>query len=276
MRFAFSPAIVLASFAFSSTAFVPSSPSRHFPHQHAAAVVETVEDSEGGIEFPPPLSSVDRLQRAVTFWSTAVPIVASYYGMIGNIKLQEILGKEVTEDEVQKLWNAQHEDGAQKLQDIISELQGFYVKTAQIISSRQDLFPAQYTEALSGFTDSLNPIPASLARAVIKQELLNEDERFEDVFCEFDDEPLGSASIAQVHRAVLTAKYGGKEVAVKIQRPSIESKLLGDIANLKAISKAFRDLLPLDYYTVFCELEKQLADEFDFVAEAGKPSAFLK
>jgi aarF domain-containing kinase len=52
--------------------------------------------------------------------------------------------------------------------------------------------------------------------------------------------------------------------------PSIESKLLGDVANLKAISKAFRNspALPLDYYTVFCELEKQLADEFDFVAEA--------
>ena len=45
---------------------------------------------------------------------------------------------------------------------------------------------------------------------------------------------------------------------------------MGDIANLKALTKAFRDSpsLPLDYYTVFCELEKQLADEFDFVAEA--------
>lgn len=56
----------------------------------------------------------------------------------------------------------------------------------------------------------------------------------------------------------------------KIQRPSIESKLMGDIANLKALTKTFRDspTLPLDYYTVFCELETQLQDEFDFVAEA--------
>jgi len=62
-------------------------------------------------------------------------------------------------------------------------------------------------------------------------------------------------------------------VAVKVQRPSIESKLLGDVANLKAVAKAFRDSpaleLPLDYYTVFAELEKQLAEEFDFVAEAS-------
>lgn len=76
--------------------------------------------------------------------------------------------------------------------------------------------------------------------------------------------------MAQVHRAVLTEAYGGREVAVKIQRPSIESKLLGDVANLKAIAKTFRNVnaLPLDYYTVMAELEKQLADEFDFVAEA--------
>lgn len=69
---------------------------------------------------------------------------------------------------------------------------------------------------------------------------------------------------------MLTEKYGGNEVAVKIQRPSIESKLMGDIANLKAIAKPFRnvDALPLDYYTVFAELENQLGDEFDFVAEA--------
>jgi aarF domain-containing kinase len=149
-------------------------------------------------------------------------------------------------------------------------LKGFYVKTAQIISSRQDLFPKQYTEALSCFTDNVDPLPASLIKAVIQQELLNRDEKFEDIFAEFDDTPLGAASVAQVHRAVLTAEYGGREVAVKVQRPSIESKLLGDVANLKAVAKTFQnvDALPLDYYTVFAELEKQLADEFDFVAEA--------
>jgi len=114
-------------------------------------------------------------------------------------------------------------------------------------------------------------MPVALAKAVVQNELLYPDEAFEDVFVEFDDEPLGAASVAQVHRAVLTEKYGGREVAVKIQRPSIESKLMGDIANLKAVAKTFRDVdaLPLDYYTVFNELEMQLAEEFDFVAEAA-------
>jgi aarF domain-containing kinase len=227
-------------------------------------------DADDDFAFPPPLSAVDRLKRAVTFWSTALPIVASYYGLISRIRLSELLGHETTAEELEDMWGAQHTDGAAKLAAVVTDLKGFYVKTAQIISSRQDLFPAQYTDALSGFTDNLDPMPASLAKAVIQAELLHSDETFDDVFCEFDDEPLGAASVAQVHRAVLTEKYGGREVAIKVQRPSIESKLLGDIANLKAITKTFRDSpsLPLDYYTVFCELEKQLAEEFDFVAEA--------
>lgn len=223
------------------------------------------------IEFPPPLSSIDRLQRAATFWSTAVPIVASYYGIIGKTKLQELLGQKLSDEEIEKLWDAQHTDGAAKLAETITELKGFYVKTAQIISARQDLFPKQYTDALSGFCDSLDPMPVSMAKAVAAKELLLPGETLEDIFSEFDDAPIGAASVAQVHRAVLTEKYGGpREVAVKIQRPSIESKLLGDIANLKAIAKQFQDMdaLPLDYYTVFAELEKQLGMEFDFVTEA--------
>jgi len=76
--------------------------------------------------------------------------------------------------------------------------------------------------------------------------------------------------VAQVHHAVLTKKYGHREVAVKVQRPSIEDKLMGDVANLKQVAKVFRGAdLPVDYYAVFTELEEQLKDEFDFEAEAA-------
>lgn len=155
--------------------------------------------------------------------------------------------------------------------DTIISLKGFYVKAAQIIGTRRDLFPKQYTDALSVFTDNIDPLPAHLIKAVIEKELCHEiGETFDDIFAEFDEVPLGAASVAQVHQAVLTEKHGGKEVAIKVQRPSIESKLMGDILNLKQIAKLFRDMdLPLDYYTVFSELELQLADEFDFTKEAA-------
>jgi hypothetical protein len=59
------------------------------------------DDDLEDVEFPPPLSTLDRMKRAATFWSTAIPIVANYYGLIGNIKLQELLGSKMTEEEME-------------------------------------------------------------------------------------------------------------------------------------------------------------------------------
>jgi aarF domain-containing kinase len=76
---------------------------------------------------------------------------------------------------------------------------------------------------------------------------------------------LGSASIAQVHRATL---LDGRIVAVKVQRPGIGPKLLGDIQNLKNFAKLVGDALPIDYYKIFCEIENTLVYELDFLHEA--------
>lgn len=174
----------------------------------------------------------------------------------------------------------------------------------QIIASRQDLFPRQYTEALSGMTDMLDPMPGSLVRRVIARELLHDDEAFETVFAEFDEKPLGAASVAQVacllpalgstssaveidtpnrllqvHRAVLTPAYGGCEVAVKVQRPNIEAKLMGDVATLKALSKNFRNMeaVPVDYYTVFSELEASPPPPLPLASSTSRrPKPFAK
>ena len=53
------------------------------------------------VEFPPPLSTFDQFKRAASFWSTAVPIIANYYGLIGNVKLQELLGTSLDEENVE-------------------------------------------------------------------------------------------------------------------------------------------------------------------------------
>jgi hypothetical protein len=64
--------------------------------------VEDDDEIVGDIEFPPPLSSWDRTKRAATFYGTAIPIIANYYGLIGNLKLQEILGTErFSEEEIE-------------------------------------------------------------------------------------------------------------------------------------------------------------------------------
>ena len=80
------------------------------------------------------------------------------------------------------LWEDEHNKGAVVLSKAINDFKGFYVKVGQIIASRQDLFPRQYTEALSGLTDLLDPMDIALVRAVVTQELLKEGETFDDVF----------------------------------------------------------------------------------------------
>jgi len=224
------------------------------------------------VNFPQEASTWEQAQRGLTFASQALPIVGSYLKLLLSLQVREkLLGQCLDEEECELLWEEEHEQGSKTFAAVVKELKGFYTKTGQIIATRQDLFPSQYTDRLSGLTDLVDPMPYSLVRAVVEQELLHDDEAFDDVFAAFDHEPLGAASVAQVHRAVLTPAFGGGVVAVKVQRPAIEAKLLGDVAALKALAKAVRgvEALPVDYYTVFSELEAQLADEFDFIKEAA-------
>ena len=178
--------------------------------------------------------------------------------ILGAYKAAEL--SDAPESKYQEL----HEWGSERLENAIMDLKGFYVKTGQVISTRVDLFPEQYTTRLSALQDDLDAMPVETVKAVVEQELL-QGERLDSIFASFDDEPLGAASIAQVHAATL---LDGRKVAVKVQRPNCEPKLRGDIANLKSFSQKLASALPVDYYTVFCELERALAGELDFLAEA--------
>ena len=134
------------------------------------------------------------------------------------------------------------------------------------VGSRPDLFPAPYTRKLAPLQDSMPPMDGALLVRVVETELLG-GAPLSSAFTAFDAQPLGSASVAQVHRAVL--RSNGREVAVKVQRPSIEPLMLGDVANVKALALQVRGRFPVDYYTVFSELEAQLGYEFDFEREAA-------
>ena len=86
--------------AFTVESGISTSPS-HRKQPLRAVVAAMEEDTVMDVAFPPPLSATDRLKRAATFWSTAVPIIANYYGLIGTLKLNEILGKEMTDEEIE-------------------------------------------------------------------------------------------------------------------------------------------------------------------------------
>lgn len=211
------------------------------------------------------LTPLQRFGRALSFYSAAVPLFVSYKSLKFVIDFKrDTLGDKISEEEENKLYENIHEWGSEQIVQKINELKGFYVKTGQIISTRVDIFPKQYTSKLAITQDKLDPLPASVVKDVVRRELLNGAELGE-LFLEFDEVPLGSASIAQVHRARL---LDGRAVAVKVQRPGIGAKLLGDIANLKNFAKLIGNALFLDYYKIFSELERTLVYELDFLHEA--------
>ena len=85
------------------------------------------------------------LARAATFWRYASPVVARYLGDQASVALKErVLGQCLSDEECEVIWNDSHETGAAAARRVVDDLGGFYVKTGQIIASRQDLFPRQY------------------------------------------------------------------------------------------------------------------------------------
>lgn len=217
------------------------------------------------MEFPPPLTPLQRTTRALEFYKRVLPVLAAYKTKEVELELKKKFdANSVSEQEEQDIWQELDEWGSQRIADTISEMRGFYVKSGQVISTRVDLFPEAYTSKLQKLQDGLEPMPYELVEQVVRQELLD-GAPLSELFAGFEKEPLGSASIAQVHKATL---LDGRTVAVKLQRPNVEPKLLGDVANLKRISKLLAKSLPVDYYTVFCELGDALVNELDFLAEA--------
>lgn len=102
-----------------------------------------------------------------------------------------------------------------KFRIILEDLGPTFVKIGQIMASRQDMFSERYCKELIKLRDNVAPLDILTVRNVIENEY---GCNLEDVFLEFNEIPLGSASIAQVHKAVLK---NGKEIVVKVQRPNI-------------------------------------------------------
>lgn len=126
-------------------------------------------EAEGRVEavsFPAPMTPLEQGVRAAKFAGRVLPIILSYLRVYSVFTLRErLLGQCLDDEECEVAWEAEHERGAPILSEAINDLKGFYVKTGQIIASRQDLFPRQYTEALSGLTDMLDPMDGECAAA---------------------------------------------------------------------------------------------------------------
>jgi predicted unusual protein kinase regulating ubiquinone biosynthesis (AarF/ABC1/UbiB family) len=142
-----------------------------------------------------------------------------------------------------------------------------FIKLGQLLSTRADLLPAPYLDALSRLQDSLDPFPTDVVRATIEDEL---GVRLSKVFAEFEDTPLAAASLGQVHAAVLR---DGRQVVVKVQRPGIRRQVLDDLDMLETVAQ--RVELHTEQGRLFAvtdlldQFRRSLLDELDYRKEAA-------
>ena len=163
----------------------------------------------------------------------------------------------------------------QKLRTILEELGPTFIKLGQILSMRPDLIPQTFCDELAQLRSQVTPMDYGEVRQLIREEY--GVRHIHEIFLSFDHEPLGSASIAQVHHAVLV---NGKEVVVKVQRPGIKEVMGRDVAILrKAITlvKFAPDLGdPLDFKIMLEEMWVAAQQEMDFLIEAAHLEEYAK
>ncbi|WP_425605875.1 ubiquinone biosynthesis regulatory protein kinase UbiB [Rhodanobacter denitrificans] len=157
-----------------------------------------------------------------------------------------------------------------RLRHALTELGPIFVKAGQVLSTRRDLVPADIADELALLQDQVAPFPGSEARAIVEQELKSPVGR---LYAQFDETPLASASIAQVHAATL---HDGRAVVVKVLRPGIDAQIARDVKLLRSLGELAQrwhpnadKIRPLD---VVAEVEKMLENELDLQREGASAS----
>ena len=140
-----------------------------------------------------------------------------------------------------------------------------FIKLGQILSTRADLLPPPYLDALARLQDKVEPFPYDDVERTIREEL---GTRISHAFIEFDRVPIAAASLGQVHRALLR---GGREVAVKVQRPGIREQVERDLSTFHEIAVVIDRIgaaRTVDAARVLEEFKRTLLSELDYREEA--------
>ncbi|MCS5635768.1 MAG: AarF/UbiB family protein, partial [Myxococcota bacterium] len=198
-----------------------------------------------------------RIRRSIKVAWTAV-VVWGMYKIPGW--LRKLGGRETTPEQFSVI----HQRAAKRVLALALDLRGVMIKLCQAVATRADIFPKEFIEELKQCHDAVPPKSFDAVRRVVESEF---GKPLDAVFACFDETPLASASLAQVHRADL---MDGREVAVKIQYPDIEGIIRTDLANMGRVCRVYEffDPRPLPLLPLLEELTRHLGMELDFVREA--------
>jgi ubiquinone biosynthesis protein len=160
------------------------------------------------------------------------------------------------------------------LREMLDELGPTFVKFGQLLSTRPDVIPPDIVVELRGLQDAVTPFPYEQVREVIEAEL---GLTIEQAFVEFDEIPIASASIGQVHRAVLP---DGREVALKVQRPAAARQIEADLGLLYQAAKLLRERVRalefMDPRELVDEFARSIRLELDYGHEARNAATFRR
>ena len=159
---------------------------------------------------------------------------------------------------------------AKRMRLMLEELGPIYVKLGQILSTRRDLMPEDIANEFAKLQDAVMPFSGKLAREIIEEAY---EKNLDDIFLEFNETPLASASVAQVHQAKLK---DGRDFIIKVLRPGIEALIRNDLALLYYLAEKAEKYYPkgkaLRFTGVVKEFEKTLLNELDLQREAANAS----
>ena len=182
----------------------------------------------------------DGFRRAVTLYTNIGPVVAHYR----LVEAKQAWWPHRTKAEASDEWRALDQRYAAQVVRGLEGLQGMYTKYGQIASGMTNTFSNIWIEELRKLEDAVPPRPTE----VVMRTILEETGRpASELFSSFDETPLGSASIGQVHRATLRAD--GSEVAVKVQYPNASHLFRSDMATIRGF---FKIAAPEQVVTLFC------------------------
>ena len=167
-------------------------------------------------------------------------------------------------------WRKLDQPRGVRLRLALEDLGPVYVKFGQLLSTRRDMLPDDIALELARLQDKVPPFPGHLARGIIERSL---GKKPEEVFLEFDETPLASASVAQVHAATL---HDGRAMIVKVIRPDIKKVIGSDLGIIHLLAETLerysRDARRMRPASVVDEFEKTLLNELDLMGEAASAS----